>query len=130
MKMFKLIQTCTVISFLSGFAFAQPESTPIHFMEFPHALPGTILKIQKVRDPNTGKVVLVSNGEGLSVDDLIGMEQVEDGVKRGERGTLSDYLVKKLPNMNSSEKVTVAVHLKYPPFNYLDKTRHTTSELI
>lgn len=101
------------------------------YLEFDNALPGKVLKVQKVLNPNTGKieVKLMIDGEESGLD-LVTLENQEGAAKRAQNGTLSDDLARKVYSMGSSQTVKVSIHLKYPPFSYPNKTSHSMEELL
>lgn len=101
------------------------------YNEFQHALPGKILKSQKVLDPVTGKVKieLVVDGAETKLD-LVSLENQEFSAKRAQNGSLSPELMRKVDSLNPLQSVKVAIHLKYPPISYPDKTRHSPEALI
>lgn len=101
------------------------------YFEFPNALPGKILKLQKSIDSETGRVTLVSSSaEVATVADLIQVEALEAAGQRAARGSLDERLAERLPTLGLLETVRVGVRIKRGSFVHLDKTRYTQQELI
>jgi hypothetical protein len=102
----------------------------VRFLEFERALPDKVLKAEKVLNPATGqievKLVLDGNESGL---DLVALENQELRIRRDQNGALGPKLAAIAGQMGSQQTVKVAIHLKYPPISYPDKTRHSQEEL-
>lgn len=106
-----------------------PES--IRYLEFPNALPGKIVKVQKVLDPVTGRITLESDHPQVSnVGDLRSLEASEENARRLEKGSLDERLHRKLPSLGLLNRVRVAIRVKRQAHAPLDKTRHSLEEQI
>jgi hypothetical protein len=99
------------------------------YIEFPNAVPGKILKTVKRLDAGDGKVkvgvILDGMESGMS---LTALEEQEQAVVRAMTRPLSRELSGKLATIGQNSKVKVAIHLKFPPFNYPDKTQVSQGE--
>lgn len=106
-----------------GAAYGDASLDAGRFMEFPYSLPGKILKAEKYLD-GSGKVKVRLIQDGSPVDLNVGnLEAQERAFDKAMRGALSPELHRKLSGMSPMAKTRVAVHLKYPPILYPDKTR-------
>lgn len=119
-----------LISISAWIAVVQAQSLSTRYVEFPNAVPGTVLKIDKVRDERTGEFKLQKGGMPLPVEELLRWEGIERQAHLGRNGQLSDELESRRTSMGSSEKVKVVIHLKYPQITYPDKTSYSEEELI
>jgi hypothetical protein len=128
--MTKLIRVLGMILGVGSFASGEGVINSVRYLEFDRALPDKILKAEKVLNPATGKIEikLVLDGSE-SVLDLVALENEESRIKRAQEGSLGPKLVAIEGSMGSQQTVKVAIHLKYPPVSYPDKTRHTPEEL-
>lgn len=121
------------VALLTGAVWAEKAAIPEtdRYMEFPSALPGKILKVQKAHDAHTGRVFLVSNlPEVAGVADLLRLEAAEESARRRENGSLGGRLAERLARLEEGKRIRVAVKVKSAPHYFLDKTRHTEAELI
>jgi hypothetical protein len=129
-KMKKFMGVLGMIVGANGFAFGQAVSDGYRYLEFPEALPGKVLKVRKVVDAITGKVAIRTSLEGVESDaDLRTLESTEERILRSRDGAIDHELAERMRRMDGAEKTTVAIHLKYPPISYPDKTRHSAEEL-
>lgn len=106
-----------------GLAGAQIGLSGSRYVEYPEVRPGKILKAVKTLDPVTGRIqVQVYEDGAMLAAPIAQLERQEAAVRASRKGTLSEDLVAKLPNLKSNEKLRVSIHLKYPPITYPDKT--------
>lgn len=121
------------LAFCLGAAFGSSQLLPetVRYIEFPHALPDKILKIQKSFDTETGKISITSNLPVVTMAaELLKFELAEDSALKAANGSLDPALAEKLPSLGILEKFRVALRIKTQSHVYLDKTRHTQEELI
>ncbi|HKP94594.1 MAG TPA: hypothetical protein VJ385_02445 [Fibrobacteria bacterium] len=123
---FKAHAICAISVWLAS---GRESAVSMRYMEFPVALPGAVLKMEKALDPATGKVVLKKSGVLFSKQDLLSLESQEAQASRSQLGSLSAGLKAKVERMGSSDKVRIVLHAKYPPISYPDKTRYSPEQL-
>lgn len=94
--------------------------------DFPNALPGGPIRVEKILDARTGGHKLVTDSRYVAdADDLVRLEAREKELLRARHGALSDGLIRKLSALKGNGKLDVVVRLKGPQgIAYLDKTRH------
>jgi hypothetical protein len=109
---------------LPGLAAAQIGASGFRYLEYPDVRPGKVLKAVKTLDPSTGKVQvrLHEDGSELAIP-ITQLEQREAAYRWSRNGTLSDEVRERLPSFKPRDKAKVAVHLKYPPIAYPNKSR-------
>lgn len=128
MKVFKHI--FCFATFLIALVWSEEDAqNGFRFFEFPNALPGKILKARKAFNAASGKIEtqLLEDGAASALD-LAALEDREAAGKRAQMGSFSEELAQKVSSMGMFSRVKVAIHMKYPPFSYPDKTRASEDE--
>jgi hypothetical protein len=113
------------------FSFGAPVVLSTHFCQFKHTLPGRIVKIQKVYDPDNKTAGFVSDYDGIqSPADLVRMEVAENDFIVSRYGALDGAIIDKLNQMSDDDTMRVEVNVKQPKgIVYLSKFDHTMEEL-
>jgi hypothetical protein len=99
---------------------------------FPNALPGQVIEVEKVFDPKTGSLQMISHSPYIqSASELVKLEQEEQKLVRKKYGALANPLMRdKIEALKAGEAIDVVITLKEPEgIVYLDKTKHTEDEL-
>ncbi|MDB5047532.1 MAG: hypothetical protein JWO30_603 [Fibrobacteres bacterium] len=116
--------------FSMGMIWGQETQDGSRYFEYPHAMPGRVIKAKKVLNSVTGRmeaqVILEGSPSSLSLDALA---ESETAIVHAQRGPFSEELAEKIPGMGQQSRAQVIVHLKYPPISYPDKTVASTEEL-
>jgi len=101
------------------------------YAEFPNALPGKHIRVNKVFDDSLNSVLIFSDDENIgSAQDLGHLAGTEAGLIRKKNGALSLPLYQKLSNLRDTDSVQVVLRLKPPAgITYLSKFNHTEAEL-
>ncbi|MDB5105493.1 MAG: hypothetical protein JWP91_3182 [Fibrobacteres bacterium] len=120
-----LLGALGAVSFATGLCVGQSQILSQQYREFPHVLPGVVVKLEKVLDPETGEIQIRKGGLPFSKSDMMAWEHIENQARLGRIGRLSEELEDRRSQMGSSEAVRVVVHAKYPPILYPDKTKST-----
>lgn len=100
------------------------------YMEFPNAVPGTVLKVEKYLDEGDGTVKAKIGGVPVSADRIERWLEIESQARSARIGRLSEELEGGRQSMRIGEKVRVVVHAKYPEIRYPDKTKTPAEDLL
>jgi len=99
-------------------------------MEFPHAVPGSVLKVEKYRDEASGMIKTKIGGVVHPTEDLTLWEGIENQNRLSRIGHLSEQVESKRLVMGPADLLPVVVYPKYPEITYPDKTRTPKEVLI
>ncbi|MBW8890513.1 MAG: S8 family serine peptidase [Fibrobacteres bacterium] len=111
-------------------AFAWGEPVTMRYMEFPHALPGAVFKVEKYRDDGTGLMKTKIGGVARSTEDLLLWQNLEEQSRLGRLGRLSEEVENKRMTMGNFDQLKVVIKPKYPQIRYPDKTLATNETMI
>lgn len=122
------VSTSMILAALAASLSASEKMISTATAEFPNALPGKRIDIQKVSDDSTGKIRIKSSSPDISsADDLVRLEREEARLLKAKYGALGGDLQKKIQSMKDADRVTVEIGLKYPEdVKYYDKTKGYT----
>jgi len=109
-------------------AWGQPVS--MRYMEFPHALPGAVIKVEKFRDEGSGMMKTKFGGVVRPTEDLLLWQNLEDQSRLARMGRLSEEVENKRIAMGNFDRLRVVISPKYPQIRYLDKTLATNETMI
>jgi hypothetical protein len=101
------------------------------YRQFPNALPGKIVEVNKALDTITGQIQITSNSPYItSSKDLTTLEQAEEDLQIKKFGAMSPDMRNTYSTLNDTQEVEVTVCAKYPSgITYLNKLDHSMEDL-
>ncbi len=106
------------------------EGVSQRYMEFPHALPGAVIKVEKFRDETSGLMKTKIDGAIRPVEDMLLWQNLEEKNRLARIGHLSEEVENKRVAMGNQDRIRVVIYPKYPEIRYPDKTLATSETLL
>jgi hypothetical protein len=125
-----LIRLGAIALFANSLSFGAPIVLNTTTRTFSNTLPGEPIEVQKVLDPTTQQVILVSKSRRVNSDrDLVSLEDQDLKALRARYGGLDDFLIGKFASLKDNDQLDLVITLNSAPMAFLDKTKHSEAEL-